>query len=349
MAAASRGWFAARRRGSSHAFSWPAENRGHQFKPPIQPVVASLMNRRHVAILLASLVALAPATASAQQYSLVANERTNVRDYQRQPGRHLSFICPADVGWKADIWGTDIYTDTSPVCAAAIHAGRFKPGRASLVTILLIGPAQSFSASTRNDVTSLEYGPWEGSYTFSNDGEPGQVDWQTTAQHIPAEFVDPITVVCPSKGDTTAPIWGTDVYTDTSAICVAAVHAGIISAAVGGRVAIQLVAQIATYAASERNGISSIQWNTVDARERPNPFTVVPGAINARSPVAATTVSGQGRTIELAGFAASGTAVAIRPRTITLSGFTASGEGIAIRPRSISVPGWAGVGAADDQ
>jgi LCCL domain len=304
------------------------------------------LSQRRFLVSLLGLLALGPGLASAQQYVLVANEYSHARAFQDQPGRYLTFICPADVPLNGEIWGTDVYTDTSPICTAAAHAGRFTPRSTGVVTIVLRGPADSFQPSTRNGVTSLAYGYWAGSYAFADAGEPGQVDWQTTAQHIPADFTAPLVLLCPAGGDTTAPIWGTDTYTDTSAICVAAVHAGIISAAAGGRIRFTVVPPVETYAGSIRNGVASLEWRIRELRERPNPFKVSPAALNIRTPVAGGELPGQGRTIPLAGFAAAGTAAPVVHRTVELAGFSASGMFRPVTPRTVTSKGWTAVGEA---
>jgi len=87
---------------------------------------------------------------------------------------------------------------------------------------------------------------------------------------------------CPPGGDPRtfdSRIYGTDVYTDDSPVCVAAVHAGLISFAAGGTVTVQVQRPgLAYYTGSTRNGVNSSNWDN-----RPNPtlgaytFVVSPG------------------------------------------------------------------------
>lgn len=69
-------------------------------------------------------------------------------------------------------------------------------------------------------------------------------------------------VVCPVNC-TTGSVWGTDVYTTDSSICVAALHAGVISAN-GGPVKVTLTAGKPSYAGTARNGVTTNQWATFD-------------------------------------------------------------------------------------
>jgi hypothetical protein len=78
----------------------------------------------------------------------------------------------------------------------------------------------------------------------------------------------PLTVVCPPGGESQS-VWGTDVYTDDSSICVAAVHAGLITFARGGRVTVEGAGDQTSYAASDRNGVRSREYGSM-----PNGFRV---------------------------------------------------------------------------
>lgn len=64
---------------------------------------------------------------------------------------------------------------------------------------------------------------------------------------------------CPPGGTSTT-IWGTDIYTDDSSVCTAAVHAGLITLVAGGSVTIQIGPGQAEYVGSSRNGIVSSSW-----------------------------------------------------------------------------------------
>lgn len=69
-------------------------------------------------------------------------------------------------------------------------------------------------------------------------------------------------VVCPVNCKMGS-VWGTDVYTTDSAICIAAVHAGVI-AANGGPVKVKMTAGKPNYAGSVRNGVTTNQWAAFD-------------------------------------------------------------------------------------
>jgi len=216
-----------------------------------------------------SMIAYEALMGQAQQVTLAAQAQTNAAVFRDQVGRRLTFVCPANVNINQDVYGTDVYTDTSPICAAAAHAGVFTHGTSTAVTIVMEGEKQSFTASTRNSVTSLAYGRWWGTYSFLRSGQPGQIDWNTTIATVAADYMAPITLVCPPAGQSAqGDVWGSDVYPDDSAICVAGVHAGAISLA-GGALTVTRVTKQASFPAITRNNITSRVWSDPATRTPP--------------------------------------------------------------------------------
>jgi LCCL domain-containing protein len=291
------------------------------------------MSSRIWCVMLAAAMAAAMPVASAQQASIGISGTDSATGFRYQTGRRLVFICPTIDMPSQEVWGTDVYADNSAICSAAMHAGFLPLGRAGLVSIVIGGEASSFMGSTRNGVTSTSYGNSDYTYTFSPTTEPAAIDWTTTVLRIPPDFDQPVTVICPRGGKTDAFVWGTDVYINDSAICVAAVHAGIITLD-GGAVTVTKATALKAYEASLRNGVQSMSWT-----DWPGAFTVA--AANA---IPGTTAAGGGRTIRVAGFTGTGNAVEVVPRTIRLTGYTGRGTGPEIVPRTIVVSGWTGTG-----
>ena len=297
----------------------------------------------------------------AQQSLIVADDGTRAISFRNQTGKVLTFVCPSTLNLNQGIWGTDIYLDESAVCKAAVHAGVLTRGTTGQVTIVMGGGADSFEGTSRNGVTSVGYGPWSSTFTFIKNSEAGQIDWYTSYDRVPDDFHAPITVVCPPKGNAESALWGTDVYSASSAICLAAVHAGIITLDGGGRVTVTLQPKQETFVASLRNGISSNFWTGWNYQSYPQPYTVTPGAIlmtaptsspameagPRQAPITSSASSSPGpRTMILAGFTGAGTAATIVPRSIAVAGFTASGISISIMPRSITLAGFTAAGTA---
>lgn len=89
-----------------------------------------------------------------------------------------------------------------------------------------------------------------------------RIAWTDNATRLRGNDGTRYTFNCPALGDA-APgtVWGTDVYTDDSAICAAAVHAGVIGTG-GGNVTIEIAAGQAGYQGMVRNGIASRPWQS---------------------------------------------------------------------------------------
>jgi len=75
------------------------------------------------------------------------------------------FKCPAD-GKQGNVWGTDTYTADSSICNAAVHAGKFSRAEGGAVTIELQPGKPSYQGTTRNGVTSQDYGQYSRSFVI---------------------------------------------------------------------------------------------------------------------------------------------------------------------------------------
>ena len=249
-------------------------------------------------LLAAGLLGAAPVRAGAQQQSLRAEWSRNATEYRGQAGRRVTVLCPPQ-GQLAEVWGTDEYTDDSAVCSAAAHAGAITPASGGAVTIVIATGRSAFPGSTRNGVTSKSFGQFDGSFTIAPSSDVGRIDWRTAAQGLTTDFAQALTLECP-PGGLVQSVWGTDVYTDDSSICSAAVHAGLITTARGGRVTLQPVGAQQAFSASSRNGVQ-----TRDFASWPNAFRFA-----GTSTVAATTATSPTATAPSAGVATAPTASA---------------------------------------
>jgi len=89
----------------------------------------------------------------------------NAAQYRGQDGQRIAFLCPPD-GEMGSVWGTELYTDDSSVCSAAVHAGIINPIEGGRVVIEIAPGLNSYEGSEANGVTAQDYGPWDGSFTF---------------------------------------------------------------------------------------------------------------------------------------------------------------------------------------
>jgi LCCL domain-containing protein len=79
--------------------------------------------------------------------------------------------------------------------------------------------------------------------------------WSSTLENFPTA-PGIVAVVCPNGGEILVSVWGTDEYTDDSGICVAAVHAGLLTLD-GGVVVLERRPGRDSYQGSERHGVVS--------------------------------------------------------------------------------------------
>jgi hypothetical protein len=184
----------------------------------------------------------------------------------------VTLTCPAGCtgGNHGTIWGTDVYTSDSSVCGAAVHFGATTPdgGR---VTFTYTDGRASYEGTTRNGVGTNDYGSWGRSFTFVGEPTsavtPSAVAASCTSRGY--DFVSASTpevvVECPAGCTTGTSIWGTDIYTNDSGVCVAAAHAGVITLADGGIVKVVHVEGQASYSGTTRNGVTTNNYGAWNA------------------------------------------------------------------------------------
>ena len=73
--------------------------------------------------------------------------------------------CSAEAAGSGTVWGTDVYTDDSALCRAALHAGAI-PAAGGTVTVLRTEGRPLYVGTTRNGVRSNDYGAHRASIRF---------------------------------------------------------------------------------------------------------------------------------------------------------------------------------------
>lgn len=86
-----------------------------------------------------------------------------VAQYRRQNGQRYTMDC-IPMGSEYAVWGTNPYTDDSPVCTAGAHLGLIERGAGGRVTIEIRPAQRSFKGGDANGVTAFPWGPYPGSY-----------------------------------------------------------------------------------------------------------------------------------------------------------------------------------------
>lgn len=89
---------------------------------------------------------------------------TNAGEHRGKNGQRFTYTCPGGSG--GSVWGTDIYTDDSSICNAALHSGLITASSGGTVMIEIRAGQSSYTGSSRNGVGSGSYAAWSGSYVF---------------------------------------------------------------------------------------------------------------------------------------------------------------------------------------
>ena len=151
------------------------------------------------------------------------------------------------------VWGSGVYTGDSSMNAAAVHAGVVSVGQTKTVRIARLPGQASYQGSSRNGVTTLDYGPWSASFKFLDE---------------PAEAPQPASILqgeaVTVKGSNDGTVWGSGVYTSDSNMNAAAMHAGVVASGQTKSVRIVRLPGQPSYQGSARNGVTSKdygQWS----------------------------------------------------------------------------------------
>jgi hypothetical protein len=168
----------------------------------------------------------------------------------------FSCTCSAEATSRSAVWGTDVYTDDSGLCRAALHAGAVS-AQGGVITVNRSAGRPLYIGTIRNGVESLDYPAFPASLEFK--GTPPPAEGPGLCPHtlaVSRELPSPFTCRCTAEATERGAVWGTDVYTDDSSICRAAFHAGRIPQE-GGTVSIARGAGRQLYVGSTRNGVQT--------------------------------------------------------------------------------------------
>eukprot|EP00808_Paulinella_micropora_P011801 g3837.t1 len=100
--------------------------------------------------------------------SLFKPAQVDLTMYRENVGQAIEVKLSAsdtDAALQEKVYGDLIYSDDTPVAAAALHSGVLKPGQAGVVRVTIRGQRSEFEGATRNGITSFKYGEWYGSYS----------------------------------------------------------------------------------------------------------------------------------------------------------------------------------------
>ena len=181
--------------------------------------------------------------------------------------------CDATNTGSGSMWGTDIYTTDSSICRAAVHSGVI-PSSGGSVTVKGAPGCSAYTGTDRNGIKTGKWGSYQDSFYFpgKGDGKCSAATPPAAGAKCPRNFKSipgvntstSITCTCDSSLTGSGPVWGSDIYTQDSSICRAAVHAGAIPSS-GGSVTAKAASGCKKYEGKERNGVKSGKWGSYGA------------------------------------------------------------------------------------
>jgi hypothetical protein len=182
--------------------------------------------------------------------------------------RDFTYTCPQN-GTVGNVWGTDFYSSNSSICSAAVHAGIITARDGGKFQIKIRSGEKFYNGTARNGVTTSRLGEHKGSFIFLNvtgSSAPSEqteiIEWNERASQLDGKLDQDFTYMCSQNGTVDNNVQGTDIYTTSSSICSAAVHAGIINAKNGGKVKLIISQGEKFYNATKRNGVLSSRHNS---------------------------------------------------------------------------------------
>jgi hypothetical protein len=199
-------------------------------------------------------------------------------------GATFQVACPPGCADTGGLWGTDVYTADSSICRAGIHAGAISTG-GGVVPVQVQDGRPAYRGTARNGIQSNDFRDYGKSFAVLTSGAPpggppagypppspqagspalasGVIEAGCSYRAIEIVGGPGTTRVvnCPAGCAQEGGLWGTDVYTGDSAICRAAIHAGLIPPA-GGNVAVTLEGGRPAYRGSTRHGVQSSDYGS---------------------------------------------------------------------------------------
>lgn len=233
---------------------WPAS-----FRVEAAPELTARLNEAHAAL------RSAPAPASDQPIPLAS--LADLLRHRGQVGKSFLVEVLGDAS-SGGLWGTDVYTEDSFLPLAVVHAGLLKVNERGLVKVTLLPGQDSYQGSTRHGITSDSWGSYAGSYKVELVRKIATPAPRERLARLPVSrelsgfsAIPGQTFLFEVVGSRDGFVYGTDIYTDDSDLGMAAVHAGVLRVGERGLVRVTFLPGQSAYRGSQRNGVSSLDWN----------------------------------------------------------------------------------------
>lgn len=228
-----------------------------------------------------------PAAAEARPHIPHVEWNTDLAHFQfdadKYVGQRLTVMCPPRHVTDEDgaVYGSGVYTSSSPICVAAVHAGAASV-EGGVVTLQLNPGVDAYDGALRNGVASSALPGTPRSMVFIGFGDDAAADAIQSTYVQRLDWDDKFTRTGLANADLVgqrfafdcpaAPadlslrrVVGTDVYAFDSMVCRAAAHAGAVTMD-GGRVLVQMDPAARNLVGSVRNGVATQSANSSGLR-----------------------------------------------------------------------------------
>ena len=130
--------------------------------------------------------------------------------------------CSAQATAEGSVWGSDLYTDDSSLCRAALHAGAVSAQGGPISVVRSSGGAL-YVGTTRAGFKTSDYGAYPYSIRFEGTPAPAAGPGLCPGSiAINRDLPMPFSCRCTAEAANHGSVWGTDLYSDDSSLCRAA-------------------------------------------------------------------------------------------------------------------------------
>jgi hypothetical protein len=196
-----------------------------------------------------------------ESISLDCTTNLNDKRFNGGIGRIFRAKCPSCKTVNRPIYGSFIYHPLSSICKAASHAGSLYDNQAGYIMIELTSGKKIFNGSIGHDgSSSATFAASPISFKTRVGTSPTKISCSDSPNKDPfsnGNIGQKFVVICPKNcSSLKSQIFGSEVYTDTSSICISAIHSGVLND-LGGEIEFLIDGPQSFYKGTKSYGIIS--------------------------------------------------------------------------------------------
>lgn len=187
---------------------------------------------------------------------------TNLEDkkFKGSVGKIFRVKCPSCKGVKSNVFGSFIYHPKSAICSSALHSDTLEVGGGYVIVELVHGKEIYNGSLGGHEIISTTFNKAQISFRTKKATPPTKISCLDSPAKSPfstATIGTKFVIVCPKKcSEHKSDIFGTEIYTDQSSICLAGIHSGHMSD-LGGETEFVIEAGQSNYSGSKSFGVIS--------------------------------------------------------------------------------------------